>query len=440
MLSTALSTAHHADVVIIGAGLAGLAAAHHLTSAGVRVSVLEAAPHVGGRMATDRVDGFRLDRGGRLLTTSYPELLRTPGLEGAALRMFSPGVVVHSDGRNYRTGAVGSARSALTVARALASAPRPPLGGAVDQARLGAALARLAATPTTRLLARPERTALEALSVRGLPVRTVNAFVRPLLSALLCDPELTTSSRCADLALRAFARGRLCVTAGGSSVLPDLLARTLPEGTVRTDVCVTDASISGVTTKEHGEITCRSLVVATGARAAAELLPGLRVPDFHAVTVLHHTAPAAPLADPALLLDADRSGPVAHTAVMSAVDPSRAPEGRVLISSSVLGPPPPAAVLDRTVRAQLARLYGTPTDDWELLAVHHDPEAVPAMPPPHDLRRPVRLLSGLYVCGDHRDTNTVQGALFSGRRAAHAVLRDLGVRPAYGPVRLPAVA
>ncbi|MFE3139840.1 NAD(P)/FAD-dependent oxidoreductase [Streptomyces scopuliridis] len=440
MLSTALSTAHHADVVIIGAGLAGLAAAHHLTSAGVRVSVLEAAPHVGGRMATDRVDGFRLDRGGRLLTTSYPELLRTPGLEGAALRMFSPGVVVHSDGRNYRTGAVGSARSALTVARALASAPRPPLGGAVDQARLGAALGRLAATPTSRLLARPERTALEALSVRGLPARTVNGFVRPLLSALLCDPELTTSSRCADLALRAFARGRLCVTAGGASVLPELLARTLPEGTVRTDVCVTDASISCVTTKEHGEITCRSLVLATGARAAAELLPGLRVPDFHAVTVLHHTAPAPPLTDPALLLDADRSGPVAHTAVMSAVDPSRAPEGRVLISSTVLGTPPPAAALDRTVRAQLARLYGTPTDDWELLAVHHDPEAVPAMAPPHDLRRPVRLLSGLYVCGDHRDTNTVQGALFSGRRAAHAILRDLGVRPAYGSARLPAVA
>ncbi|MFJ9027284.1 NAD(P)/FAD-dependent oxidoreductase [Streptomyces sp. NPDC102274] len=440
MLSTALSTAHHADVVIIGAGLAGLAAAHHLTSAGVRVSVLEAAPHVGGRMATDRVDGFRLDRGGRLLTTSYPELLRTPGLEGAALRMFSPGVVVHSDGRNYRTGAIGSARGALTVARALASAPRPPLGGAVDQARLGAALGRLAATPTSRLLARPERAAREAQSVRGLPVRTVNGFVRPLLSALLCDPELTTSSRCADLALRAFARGRLCVTAGGASVLPELLARTLPEGTVRTDVCVTNASISGVTTKEHGEITCRSLVVATGARAAAELLPGLRVPDFHAVTVLHHTAPAAPLTDPALLLDADRSGPVAHTAVMSAVDPSRAPEGRALISSTVLGPPPPAAVLDRTVRAQLARLYGTPTDDWELLAVHHDPEAVPAMSPPHDLRRPVRLLSGLYVCGDHRDTNTVQGALFSGRRAAHAILRDLGVRPAYGPDQLSAVA
>ncbi|MFF3754022.1 FAD-dependent oxidoreductase [Streptomyces sp. NPDC002018] len=443
MLSAAHhSTAHQADVVIIGAGIAGLSAARHLTSSGVRVRVLEAAPRVGGRMATDSVDGFRLDRGGQLLTTSYPELLRTPGLDGARLRKFSPGVLVHSDGRTYRTGAVavGSARSALTVARALASAPRPPLGGAVDQARLGAALGRLAGTPTHRLLARPERTALEALSARGLPARTVNAFVRPLLSALLCDPDLGTSSRCADLALRAFARGRLSVPAGGAASLPELLAWTLPPGTVQTDVCVTDTSINRVTTKEHGEIACRALVLATGARAAAELLPGLRVPDFHAVTVLHHTAPAPPMTDPALLLDADGSGPVAHTAVMSAVDPSRAPEGRVLISSTVLGTPPPAAELDRAVRAHLARLYGTPTDDWELLAVHHDPEAVPAMPPPHDLRRPVRLLSGLYVCGDHRDTNTVQGALFSGRRAAHAVLRDLGVQPAYETPHLPAAA
>jgi predicted NAD/FAD-dependent oxidoreductase len=82
------------------------------------------------------------------------------------------------------------------------------------------------------------------------------------------------------------------------------------------------------------------------------------------------------------------------------------------------------------VRAQLARLYGTSTTRWELLAVHHEPEAVPAMPPPHDPRRPVRLLAGLYVCGDHRDTSTVQGALHSARRAAHALLADLDVRPA----------
>ncbi|MGW6020735.1 NAD(P)/FAD-dependent oxidoreductase [Streptomyces sp. NPDC055099] len=441
---------HHADVVIVGAGVAGLSAAHQLTSAGVTTVVLEAAPYVGGRMSTEKVDGFRLDRIGQLLTTSYPELRHTPGLDALVLRPFVPGVLVHSDGRHHRAVEPTSprrARGALTAARALASAPRgprtarttpraAPLGGALDQARLGAALARLAATDPKRLLARPELPASQALFARGLPARTVTGFLRPLLSALLCDPDLTTSSRCADLALHSFARGRLCLPEGGAEVLPELLAAALPPGTVRTGVRVTGVSTTSVSTAEHGEVRCRGVLLATDARAAAALLPGLRVPPFHQVTVLHHAAPEPPLAEPALLLDADRSGPVAHTAVVSHVDPSRAPAGRSLVSSTVLGPPPD----ERAVLAHLAELYGTSTARWESLAVHHTREAVPAMPPPHDPRRPVRLLSGLYVCGDHRDTSTVQGALYSGRRAARAALVDLGVEPAHGAGHLPMAA
>jgi phytoene dehydrogenase-like protein len=292
------------------------------------------------------------------------------------------------------------------------------------------ALARLAATAPERLLTRAEVPVAQALATRGFPPRTIDGFVRPLLAALLGDPTLQTSSRCADLALHAFATGRLCIPEGGADTLPELLAAALPPGTVRTGVRVTSVSTTSVTTVAHGELPCRSVILATDARSAARLLPGLRVPGFHPVTVLHHATDEPPLTEPALLLDSDRSGPVSHTAVISQVDPTRAPSGRSLISSVVLGTPPDAAHLDATVRAQLARLYRTSTTRWELLAVHHDPEAVPAMPPRSDLRRPVRLLAGLYVCGDHRDTSTVQGSLHSARRAAHAVLTDLDVRQA----------
>ncbi|MFJ4470662.1 NAD(P)/FAD-dependent oxidoreductase [Streptomyces sp. NPDC089424] len=441
-----LEPAYQADVVVVGAGVAGLAAAHRLTGAGIATTVLEAAPCVGGRMATEKVDGFRLDRIGQLLFTSYPELRLTPGLDTLALRAFAPGVLLHSDGRRQRAGAPaggGSARGALHAVRALASAPRvaprpaagprglagapragAPLGGAVDQARLGAALARIGAMPVERLLARPELPAAQALATRGLPTRTIDGFVRPLLAALLCDPELSTSSRCADLALRAFAAGRMCLPEGGAEVLPELLAGGLPPGSVRTGVRVTDVSTTSVSTAEHGEFRCRAVLVATDARTAAELLPGLRVPDFRPVTVVHHTTDEPPETGASLLLDADRGGPVAHTAVVSAVDPARAPAGRALVSSTVLGTPPDD--VDTAVRMHLARLYGTSTARWETLAVQHTAEAVPAMRPPHDLRRPVRLLAGLYVCGDHRDTSTVQGALHSGRRASTAILADLG--------------
>ncbi|MGW1156852.1 NAD(P)/FAD-dependent oxidoreductase [Streptomyces sp. NPDC002519] len=463
-----LQPVYQADVVIVGAGVAGLAAAHWLTGAGVTTAVLEAAPYVGGRMSTEKVDGFRLDRIGQLLSTAYPELRWTPGLEDLVLRPFAPGVLIHSEGRRHRAGAAvrgggaGGARTALSAVRALATVPRrtsapwpasgtgqahttrwpatgsrtagarpgAPLGGAMDQARLGAALARIAATPLERLLARPESAAGHALTARGIPARSVDGFFRPLLAALLHDPELITSSRCADLALRAFVSGRLCMPEGGADVLPELLARALPPGTVHTGVRATSVSTTSVTTAEHGELRCRAVLLATDASAAAELLPGLRVPDFHPVTVVHHTTEEPPPTGASLLLDADRDGPVSHTAVVSLVDPSRAPAGRALISSTVLGTPPDD--VDGAVRAQLARLYGTSTTRWETLAVHHTPRAVPVMRPPHDPRRPVRLLAGLYVCGDHRDTSTVQGALHSGRRAASAVLADLGA----GPTRL----
>ncbi|MGW3042537.1 NAD(P)/FAD-dependent oxidoreductase [Kitasatospora sp. NPDC001159] len=416
------------DVVVVGAGLAGLVAARALTGHGLTVQVLETTDRIGGRMATRELDGFRLDDGSHLLNTAFPELRRTLDLDRLDLRKLTPGVLVHSAGRRYRAG-----DPQLTTARQAAT--RAPLGSPLDKARLGSWLGRIATTPAVRLQARPETTAARALAGHGLAPRTVDGFLRPLLSALLSDPTLGTSSRIADLVLRSYARGRLCLPADGIAAVPAQLAAALPVGTVRTGVQVTSISADGVETLTHGRIGALAVVVATDARSAAELLPGLRLPDFHPVTTFFHTADRAPLNEAVLLLDGDRPNGhpplVSHSLVVSELHPSFAPAGQALIATTVLGrrsfDAGGPAGLEPAVRARLAELYGASTAGWQFLSVRHVPDALPAMPPPHNPRRPVRVLAGLYAAGGHRDTSTVQGALVSGRRAAQAVLRDLGL-------------
>ncbi|MFI8456380.1 NAD(P)/FAD-dependent oxidoreductase [Kitasatospora sp. NPDC085464] len=416
------------DVVVVGAGLAGLAAARELTGRGLTVRLLESSDRIGGRMATRELDGFRLDDGSHLLNTAFPELRRALDLDRLDLRPLAPGVLVHSGGRRYRAG-----DPQLTAARQAAT--RGPLGSPLDKARLGSWLGRLATTPISRLQARPETTAARALAGHGLAPRTVDGFLRPLLSALLSDPALGTSSRVADLVLRSYARGRLCLPAGGIAAVPAQLAAALPAGTVRTGVQVTSIAADGVETAGHGRIGAQAVVVATDARCAAELLPGLRLPAFHPVTTFYHAADRAPVGEAVLLLDGDRPNGhpplVSHSLVLSELHPSYAPAGQALVATTVLGrrafDAGGPAGLEPAVRARLAELYGTATTGWQFLSVRHVPDALPAMPPPHNTRRPVRLLAGLYVAGDHRDTSTVQGALVSGQRVAQAVLRDLGV-------------
>ena len=87
------------EVVVIGAGLAGLSCALSLEAAGVQVTLLEASDAPGGRVRTDEVEGFRLDRGFQVLLTAYPEAKRLLDYDGLQLKKFEPGALVSAWGQ-----------------------------------------------------------------------------------------------------------------------------------------------------------------------------------------------------------------------------------------------------------------------------------------------------------------------------------------------------
>lgn len=407
------------DTVVVGAGLAGLAAATTLHRAGASVLVLEAAEASGGRVRTDVVDGLRLDRGFQVLNPGYPSVPSLVDLDALDLHAYDAGVRVHSGGR------ARVLADPRRVPGAALSSLLAPVGTVRDKVALVRLAVRVGSGDVQKFLRRPDVTAREVFHEAGVSDRLVDSTLRPFLAGVFLEPDLVTSGRLALLILRSFVRGSPSLPALGIQALPDTMAAALPAGTVRTGETVDRVRTGSVDTAGGGRVRARAVIVATDAPAAGRLLPGLTVPDGRSVTTWYHLADNDPadLADGRRILtvDGQARGPVVNTSVLTTVAPSYGPPGAVLVSSSCLGVDTSAAA-EQAVRTHLRLLYGVSVAGWRTVRPAVVPWALPAQPPPLAVRRPVRYAAGLWVCGDHRDTASVQGALVSGRRAAHDAL------------------
>lgn len=402
------------DVIVVGAGLAGLAAATRLVAAGRSVRVLEASDAPGGRMRSDVVDGFVVDRGFQVLNTAYPELRRLDVLRHLDLRRLDRGAYLRegqalhlvADPRRIPAGAAGL----LTG----------PLGTLAERVRLGAFLLGVAYSPVGLLRRRADQPFREALHRHGIDGAPTEHFLRPFLAGVLQEDALTTSSRFAEYVLRTFVRGDVVVPAAGMGALPALLAARLPPGTVRTGRVVTAVRPGEVDVDGEGTVRAGAVIVAADPVGGARLL-GLPQPAMHAITTTWHATGTPPTDRPMIALDTE-GGPVANSVVMSNAAPSYGSGGRALIASSNLGPDP---LPDDVLRSTLARLWGVDTAGWQQVAQTRVPQSVPALPGGTRRGVRVRVAPGLLVAGDWRESPSSEGALRSGRRAAVALLADL---------------
>lgn len=410
------------DVVIVGAGLAGLAAAVHLHAAGRTVTVLEASDGVGGRVRTDIVDGFKLDRGFQVLLTAYPEvdtILDAPALE---LGAFEPGALVRWRGRLHPL--TDPFRRPLTLPRTAVSTVLP----LADKLRVAALRRRVTKTDPVELLRAPEQSTVGHLRGLGFSEHAIDRLFRPLFGGIQLDPSLATSSRMFDIVYRCLATGSSALPAAGMGAIPTQLADRLPSGTVKLNTNVTAVDGTGVTTAGGTRHKARAVVVATDGPQAAHLLNLPPVPG-HPVACCWFAAPASPVGSPVLVLDGDGRGPALNVAMISEAQPSYAPQGQALIAAACPGVSASRPDLAEAVTAQMRSWFGSQVARWRLLRTDHIRFAQPVQNPPFTPRRRQQLADNLWVAGDHRDTSSIQGALFSGRRVADAVHTHLGSSP-----------
>lgn len=413
------------DVVVIGAGVAGLAAARRLSVAGREVCVIDASDAIGGRIRTDRIDGLLLDRGFQLYNPSYSEGISVLDLKALDVKSFSPGVIVSIDGRNYK---MADPKREPSWAIDSLLAPVGKISSKLKFARYAIGLALSKSDSSTY----DQRT--DAFVRAKFGAELTDKVLRPFLAGVFLEPELATSKRFFDIALKSFISGSPGVPREGMQAIPRQLATQLPGGSIHLNVTA-QAVASTMVRTDQGDIRCRSVVIATNARSAALLIPSLKVPASNAVTTWYHLADCSgedlTEGKSTLVIDGkkfkgivdDPSRPLVNTVVMSNNAPSYATGGRTLISSSATGVHS-SAQSELLVRSHLASLYKVPTSNWTHVATYPIPDALPMMTAPHDVEQSVRLSDGVYIAGDYRQVSSINGALASGRRAAEALLTD----------------
>lgn len=405
-----------ADAVIVGAGLAGLAAARSLHAAGRSVLIVEASDGIGGRVRTDNVDGFLLDRGFQVLLTAYPELKRQLDLERLDLQAFDPGAAVWINGRRHELGDPFRSPSSLW---ATATAP---IGSLADKARILKLRHRVTRGIGNQLLQSPDLPTITALRAEGFSTKVIDRFFRPLFGGISLDVSLEESRRMFDVIFRSLSLGDSVVPSRGMGAIPAQLAEKLPADAIALGRPVHAVDASGVA-GDGWRVDAEVVVVATDGPTASRLL-GLPAVGSKPVSCVYFDAPAGVMAPSRLVeLDASSTGPALNVAFMSDVAPSYAPVGRTLVAAACPGPQPES--LESSVRTQLRGWYGPTVDDWHHLRTYHIPHGQPDQRPPLHPKQSVRLGERLFVCGDHRDTASIQGALHSGRRTGEAVVDAL---------------
>jgi phytoene dehydrogenase-like protein len=424
------------DVAIVGAGLAGLSCAVRLEGAGLSVKLLEAEDAPGGRIRTDHVDGFRLDRGFQILLTGYPELAQHFDLKALRLHPFAKGALVRHGGRfhHFADPFRGSLGSALSITL-------DPVVSLKDKVRIARLRRLVKRGEPADLFKKPEMATCRFLEEYGFSSKIVDRFFTPFLAGVCLERELATSSRYFQFLFRMFAYGDAAVPENGMEMLPRQLAVRLRSGTLEINTRVSSIRRNGngyvLDAGKKGCFESRQIVLGVDDKQVRSFLgnqnerswPAKDLVQWNRTTTFYYAADRTPIDGAVLVLNGEglAAGPVNHAIVLSQASERYAPPGAHLIAASVVGRAPQSGAqieqLERDARTQLGRWFGANVARWSIVGGYPIAHALPLCAHAEWEQSNPRVMEGVYVCGDYREMPSIQGALASGRRAAEAVLR-----------------
>ncbi|TGD77882.1 protoporphyrinogen/coproporphyrinogen oxidase [Hymenobacter wooponensis] len=415
-----------APIVIIGAGMAGLACACYLHRAGRRVLVLEASDAVGGRVRTDITpEGFRLDRGFQVLLTKYPEVQHLIDYGALNLKAFRSGAVIRlADGRET------TVQNPLQKPTAAFTSLLSPIGTLEDKLRILSLTRHVSQYTSGQLISRNSTNTQDTLAFLreyGWSEQIIDNFFRPFFGGVYLDRSLTTAANFFEFVFQQFAQGDAVVPALGIQQIPEQLAQRLPAGTIRLNSPVDAINGNTVRLWTDETIEAAAVVVAVDGEAAKKLLPPsdeAPATTWRRTTCTYFAAPHSPARhDKLLRLNAAPDALAHNVSFSSDVSPDYAPFGQTLVSVSTQGEHGLAEEeLTGRLLQELTAWFGPQVSQWRHLRTYFIPQALPVYAAGQPARQTLKVADTLYRCGDYTSYPSLNAAIATGREVAEMLL------------------
>jgi len=411
----------NAEVIIVGAGLAGLTAAKVLKTAGKSVLILESADHIGGRVWTDELGGFLLDRGFQVFLTAYPEAKRFLDYDALQLRAFDPGALILS--RDGITAMGDPIRKPSSLFSTLLS----PAATLSDKIRMLYLKLKLSRKRIEDIFSSQEITTINYLKKLGFSGTIMNRFFRPFMTGIFLEDQLSTSSRMFEFVFKMFSEGDAAVPAKGMGMIPKQLAQCLSQDEILYNQQVVE--IDGGTLKTADRLTFKADIVLIATDALHLPAPYNKgATGYRSVSNMYFTAKTKPFEMPLIALNTSPGKLVNNIAVMDAISPDYSTSGESLISLSLIGnhSNANATELQSNVIAEIKFWYPDAVN-WSHLKTYHISYALPN--DDEVINEPgykaMKFNDQCFICGDHLTNGSINAAMKSGRLAAEAIIRNI---------------
>ena len=403
---------------IIGAGVSGLIAAQILENYGYHPTIIEASSAVGGRVKSDVVKGYSLDRGFQVLLTSYPAAKKYLDYDGLALQKLLPGATIFKNGKAQTIG--DPLRKLSLLFPTLLSS----IGSLADKVNILKLNARLKKKKIPAIFKTEEKTTLQYLKDFGFSNEIITDFFKPFFSGIFLEPNLETSSRMFEFVYKMFGEGLAVIPKNGIQAIPNQLKNKLRQTEIRLNTAVKQVKNNLIILEDGEEIKSDFTIVATEASA---LISNLKNQDtqWKSCDTLYFECEKRAINKPLIGLISDENALINNIFYPTSVATNALGNKEILSVTIVKKHDLNEAELIAKTTADLNTFCGI--FDLRFLKRYQIKKALPQLSNiQYELSSTeTQLNSSLFLAGDQLLNASLNAAMIAGERAAMGVIKTL---------------